>query len=100
MIDPADLILAKARASLAAASELQEATAVRYPDATFELTSGDDPAGLYLIPIVDVRDTEEVAEIVADRLLELQVDEGLSVYVFPIRPLARVLAASTPDAGS
>jgi hypothetical protein len=47
-----------------------------------------------------VRDTEEVAEIVADRLLELQVDEGLSVYVFPIRPLARVLAASTPDAGS
>ena len=85
---------------VAAASELREAIAVHYPDATFELTSGDDPAGLYLIPIVDVRDTEEVAEIVADRLLELQVDEGLPVYVFPIRPLARVLAAPTSDAGS
>ena len=35
---------------------------------------------------------EEVAEVVAGRLLTLQVDEGLPIYVFPIRPLTRVMA--------
>jgi hypothetical protein len=80
---------------LAAASELRELIAARYPEATFELSSGDDPAGLYVIPTVDVEDTEEVAEVVADRLLTLQVDEELPVYVFPVRPLARVLAEAT-----
>ena len=77
---------------VAAASELRQLIAARFPEATFELTSGDDPAGLYLIPTVDVDDTEDVAEVVADRLLALQVDEELPVYVFPVRPLARVLA--------
>jgi hypothetical protein len=85
---------------LAAALELRDAITAQYPNATFELTSGDDPAGLYLIPTVDVQDTEEVAEVVAHRLLALQVDEGLPVYVFPIRPLARVLAASSTGTGS
>lgn len=82
---------------LAAASELRALIAARYPEAAFELASGDDPAGLYLIPTVDVDDTEEVAEVVSDRLLTLQVDEELPVYVFPIRPLTRVLAEATPS---
>ncbi|MFN8633152.1 MAG: hypothetical protein U0893_04795 [Chloroflexota bacterium] len=80
---------------LAAAEELRALIAVRYPDATFELSSGDDPAGLYVIPTVDVEDTEEVADVVADRLLALQVDDELPIYVFPVRPLARVLADLT-----
>lgn len=77
---------------LMAASELREIIAARYPAATFELKRGDDPAGLYLIPTVDVADTEDVAEVVSERLLTLQIEEGLPVYVFPVRPLARVLA--------
>jgi hypothetical protein len=77
---------------LAAAAELRELIVARYPEATFELATGDDPSGLYLIPTVDVDDTEDVAEVVSDRLLALQVDEELPVYVFPVRPLARVLA--------
>jgi hypothetical protein len=77
---------------LAVASELRETIASHYPDATFELTNGDDPPGVYLIPTVDVEDTEEVAEVVAGRLLTLQVDEGLPIYVFPVRPLTRVMA--------
>lgn len=80
---------------LAAADELRELISARYPEATFELTIGDDPTGLYLIPTVDVDDTEEVAEVVADRLLALQVDEELPVYVFPVRPLAQVLAEAS-----
>jgi hypothetical protein len=80
---------------LADASELRELIAARFPAATFALASGDDPAGLYLIPTVDVDDTEEVAEVVTDRMLALQVDEELPIYVFPVRPLARVLAEVT-----
>jgi hypothetical protein len=83
---------------LAAASELRALIFARYPDATIELVTGDDPAGLYLVPTIDVDDTEEVAEVVAERLLDLQVDEELPIYVFPVRPLARVLAeASAQD---
>jgi hypothetical protein len=80
---------------LTAAAELREMIAARYPEATFEVTSGDDPAGLYLIPTVDVDDTDEVADVIAGRLLALQVDEELPVYVFPVRPLARVLAEAS-----
>ena len=76
---------------LAAARELQAVILTRYPHATFELTNGDDPAGLYLIPIVDVEDTEDVAEVVTEQLLRLQVEEELPLYVFPTRPLTRVL---------
>lgn len=41
-------------------------------------------------------DTDEVFEVVVGRLLEMQVEEGLSVYVIPVRPLARVAAEVRP----
>lgn len=84
---------------LVVAAELRQMIAARYPAATFELTRGDDPAGLYLIPTVDVADTEDVAEIISERMLQAQIDEGLPVYVFPVRPLARVLAERGASAG-
>jgi len=63
----------------------------QYPSATFEVTYGDDPDGVYLTPTVDVEDTEEVFDVVVDRLLEMQIDEALPVYVIPVRPLERVI---------
>ncbi len=42
-----------------------------------------------MITTVDVDDTDAVVEVYIDRLLELQIDDGLSVYVVPIRPLDR-----------
>ena len=41
---------------------------------------------------VDIADTDEVVDAVGDRLVELQVDEGLPVYVTPLRPIERVIA--------
>ena len=38
----------------------------------------------------------QLFDLIGDRLLEMQIDEGLRVYVFPIRPLARVLAELSP----
>jgi len=76
----------------AALSELRARIAKHYPSATFEVGHGADPPGTYLVPIIDVDDTEELFDLIGERLLEMQIEERLRVYVFPIRPLARVLA--------
>ena len=74
----------------AAIAELKQLIVSRYPDATFTVTHEEDPDGIYLTPTVDVEDTDEVVDLFIDRLLELQIDEGLPVYVVPVRPVARV----------
>ena len=63
-----------------------------FPQAEFVIEKGFDPEGVYLIAIVDIDDTDEVIDVVGDRLVELQVDEGLPVYVTPLRPIERVVA--------
>jgi H2-forming N5,N10-methylenetetrahydromethanopterin dehydrogenase-like enzyme len=65
-----------------------------HPNTTFEVMHGDDPTGIYVLATVDVEDTEAVMDVYIDRLLELQIDAGLAVYVVPVRPLARVLASA------
>jgi H2-forming N5,N10-methylenetetrahydromethanopterin dehydrogenase-like enzyme len=74
----------------AAIGELQRLIQQDYPETTFQREPGDDPAGMYVLATVDVEDTDAVVEVYIDRLLELQIDEGLAVYVVPVRPLARV----------
>jgi hypothetical protein len=74
----------------AAIEEIQRLIQQHYPEATFQVEPGDDPAGVYLLATVDVEDTDVVVEVYIERLLELQIDEGLAVYVVPVRPLARV----------
>ena len=76
----------------AAARELADMIRERYPDATIEFAYGSDPPGLYVIPTVDVDDIDEVADAVIEREVAIQVDEELPVYVFPERPLAKILA--------
>ena len=48
---------------------------------------------MYLDATVDVVDTDEVMDVVVDRLLAMQVEEDLPVYVIALRPVARVLEA-------
>src|SRR5712691_3264729 len=48
--------------------------------------------GVYLVTTVDIADTDEVIDVIGDRLVELQVDEGLPIYVTPLRPIQRVIA--------
>jgi hypothetical protein len=75
-----------------ALDELKGLITARFPQATFVVEEGFDPEGVYLITTVDIADTDEVFDVVGDRLLELQVDEGLPVYVTPLRPMERVVA--------
>jgi hypothetical protein len=74
----------------AAIEELQRMIQQPYPEATFQVEPGDDPTSMYILAMVDVEDTDAVVDVCIDRLLQLQIDEGLAVYVVPVRPLARV----------
>ena len=87
-----------------AVHELQRLITARFPQAAFVVEEGFDPEGIYQVTTADIADTDEVSALVGDRLVELQVDEGLPVYVTPLRPIERVIAqlqereAATPPA--
>lgn len=76
----------------AALTELRELIATRFPQARFTIKENADPDGYYLVATVEIDDLDEVVDLIGDRLLEMQVDEGLPVYVTPLRPIERVLA--------
>lgn len=78
-------------------SQMQEAIASlerlvrsKYPAAVFEVAEGHDPAGTYLWATVDVADTDEIMDLVIDRLLDLQVEQGIPLYFIPLRPFEQV----------
>lgn len=73
-----------------ALDEIEARILARYPTATFEVARGDDPPGMYVTVMVDVDYTTEVLDLVTDRLLELQIDERLPLYVVPIHTPERI----------
>ena len=75
-----------------AVNELKGTIAERFPQASFVVEEGFDPKGIYLVTTVDIADTDEVIDVIGDRLVELQVDESLPIYVTPLRPIQRVVA--------
>ncbi len=75
-----------------AVEELKTLITKRFPQASFVVEEGVDPQGTYLVTTVDIADTDEVVEVIGDRLVELQATEGLPVYVIPLRPIERVIA--------
>jgi hypothetical protein len=76
----------------AALAELRGLIAARYPTATFAVYRGEDPEGLYLRATVDAADLDAVADTFMDRLIDLQVEGGLPVYVALDWPDERVRA--------
>jgi hypothetical protein len=75
-----------------AVNELKSAISKRFPKASFVVEEGFDPKGIYLVTTVDIADTDEVIDVIGDRLVELQVDKGLPLYVTVLRPIQRVIA--------
>jgi hypothetical protein len=69
-----------------ALTNLQERIREAYPEATFDVFYRDDSEGMRLRAIVDVEDTNEVMDLVIDQLYELQIEQGLAVYVIPVQP--------------
>jgi hypothetical protein len=76
----------------AAVAELQQMILDHYPDATFAVGPGHEPPGTYMTATVDVDDLDEVFDVVVERLLEMQDEERLPVYVLTVHPIERVIA--------
>ncbi len=76
----------------AAIDELQELIRSHYPTTTFTVGEADDPDGIYMRAVVDVDDTDEVISVFLDRSVDLQVDDGLPIYVVPVRTPERIAA--------
>ena len=76
-----------------ALNELADIVRRAHPDATFEVVPAqDDPDIVHLLARVDVEDPDVVADLVMDRMLDLQVEDGLPVYVIPLRTPERIAA--------
>ncbi len=75
----------------AAIAEMKGLILRHYPDATFEIGIGEDPVGMHLKATIDREDLWDVIELCSERLVDLQVDEGIPLYVIPTRPLARTM---------
>jgi hypothetical protein len=76
----------------AAVAELTGMIRDRYPAASFTVGEGEDPPGVYVTATVDVDDTDEVVDLFIERIVDIQVTDGLPVFVIPIRPIERVIA--------
>jgi hypothetical protein len=65
----------------------------KYPTATFRVTAGiEDPEETWLTARVDLDDPDEVMDVVSERVLELQIEQGVPVYVLPLRTPERIAA--------
>lgn len=73
----------------AAIAEMTELIRTSYPDTTFVVDVEESQETAYVTAIVDVDDPDEVVDCFIDRVLTLQVEEGLSLHVIPIRTPAR-----------
>lgn len=77
---------------VAALEELKALMAAQYPEARFEVFEGEDPDGVYLRATVDIEDSSDALVPVLDKLHELEVEQGLPIYVVTDQPLERVTA--------
>ena len=76
-----------------AVAELQGMISSKYPGTSFTVAPGEEnPESTYISATVDLDDPDEVIDLVIERVLELQLDEGVPVHVVPLRPLERVIA--------
>ena len=77
-----------------AIDELKAIILAHYPETAFRVTpSPEERDAVHLKAIVDVDDTDEVVDLVIDRMMEMQIDDGLPIYVVPVRTPERRAAA-------
>ena len=77
----------------AAVEEMRERTAAGFSGTAFDVEAGEDPTGTYLVATVDIEDTDGVMDLIGDRLLDIQIEERLPLYVVVLRTPARVMHA-------
>ena len=84
----------------AAIQELMALIEARYPGTTFRLMpSPEERDAVHLKAIVDVDDTDAVIDVIIDRMMEFQIEDGLPIFVVPVRTPERSAAALAAGAG-
>ena len=82
----------------AAIEELEALIVARYPEAAFRVSrSPEEEDAIYLKAIVDVDETDDVIDLIIDRMMELQIQDELPIFVVPVRTPERsraMIAAS------
>ena len=73
-----------------AIDEMKTMIQATYPEARFHAYLGEDPAGVYLNAYTRAEDDFLVLDLISDRLVDLNIDEGVRLYVIPLS-----VAAST-----
>lgn len=78
----------------AAVNELMDTIRSKFPEVSFDVHPGaEDPRQTWIVADVDLDDPDEVLDLVIDRLLELQIEEGLPVHVLPAQAPQRMSKA-------
>lgn len=75
-----------------AVTEIKGLILQHFPDAEFVVGLGEDPDGTWMTVTVDIDDTDDVIDVIVERLLDMQVEEGIPLYVIPVQPIERTLA--------
>lgn len=64
--------------------ELKKTILERHPEATFELgPGGENPTAIFLDAYVDLDDPFEILDEIGERVVDIQVDEGIPLFVMP-----------------
>jgi hypothetical protein len=75
---------------LKAITDLEQIISQKYPSVTFEVAKAlDDPNIIHLFATVDLDDTDEVADLVINRVVDY-VAAGVPVHVIPLRTSERI----------
>ena len=69
----------------AAVDEITALIRASYPSTTFLVDMDEDQRTVFITAVVDLDDPDEVIECFIDRILAMQIDEGLPLHVIPIR---------------
>lgn len=76
-----------------AIAELELLVLQDYPEATFRIEYGiDDPEAIHLVAFVEFEDAFDVLNRVSERMMAIQVDQGVPIFVIPMRPDERTLS--------
>lgn len=84
---------------LAAVTELQQLVSAKYPSAIFYVAPGEEsPESTYVTATVDIEAPDDVVDLVIERVLAMQLDDGIPVHLIPIRTINRVLEMRKAEA--
>jgi hypothetical protein len=64
-------------------AEMQQRILDHHPRTTFTIGRVGDMPGIWMTATVDLEDPDDIIDLFIDRLLEIQISEGLPIHILP-----------------